>query len=161
MSGHPSDALFEEVLFEGGRGVLVVPPRHRPADAVRRVLVCWRNAREAARAVAEALPFLETATKVTILMVDPEPKKLDTDNAPTADIAKHICRFGAPVDVSVVERQGRDVSDVILDQARRASADLIVTISGALLTRFSRAIPADHLVNQFLAELPGQRIGAQ
>lgn len=117
--------LFEAVLFESGRSVLVVPPNHRPADAIRRVLVCWRNTREAARAVAEAMPFLEKATKITILVVDPE-KKADNTGEPTADIAKHISRYGAPVEVSIAQSQGRDVSEVILEQARKASADLIV-----------------------------------
>jgi nucleotide-binding universal stress UspA family protein len=120
------DSLFEAVLFEGGRSVLVVPPNHRPADAIRRVLVCWRNTREAARAVAEAVPFLEKATKITILMVDPDQKKTDGNSQPAADIAKHISRYGAPVEVTTAESQGRDVSDVILEQARRISADLIV-----------------------------------
>ncbi|KLK92266.1 hypothetical protein AA309_14805 [Microvirga vignae] len=120
------DSLFEAVLFEGGRSVLVVPPNHRAADAIRRVLVCWRDTREAARAVAEAAPFLAKATKITILVVDPEQKETDSNNQPTADIAKHISRYGAPVEVSIVQSQGRDVSDVILEQARRTSADLIV-----------------------------------
>ncbi|PVE23376.1 universal stress protein [Microvirga sp. KLBC 81] len=119
------NSLFEAVLFEGGRSVLVVPPNHRPADALRRVLVCWHNSREAARAAAEAVPFLEKATKITILVVDPE-HKADGNSQPAADIAKHISRYGAPVEVTTAESQGRDVSDVILEQARRTSADLIV-----------------------------------
>lgn len=119
------DALFEAVLFEGGRSVLVVPPNHRPADSIRRILVCWRNTREAARAVAEAVPFLQKATKVTILAVDPDTRK-GTGSEPTADIAKHISRYGAPVEVSIARSEGRDISEVILDQARRTSSDLIV-----------------------------------
>jgi nucleotide-binding universal stress UspA family protein len=119
-------SLFEAVLFEGGRGVLVVPPGHRPADAIRRILVCWRDTRETSRAIAEAAPFLARATKTVILTVDPEPKTGGDGSEPTADIAKHISRYGAPVEVSVVRSQGRDVSDVILEQARRISADLIV-----------------------------------
>ena len=118
-------SLFEAVLFGGGRGVLVVPPGSRPADAIRRVLVCWRDTREAARAVAEAVPFLEKATKVTILSVDPEQKD-GGKSEPLADIARHISRCGAPVEVTIEQSQGRDVSDVILEQARRTSADLIV-----------------------------------
>ncbi|WP_445503515.1 universal stress protein [Microvirga sp. G4-2] len=120
------DSLFEAVLFEGGRSILIVPPQHRPADTIRRVLVCWRNTREAARAVAEAVPFLEKATKITILVVDPDQEKTDGNSQPTADIAKHISRYGAPVEVTIAQSQGRDVSDVILEQARRTSADLIV-----------------------------------
>jgi nucleotide-binding universal stress UspA family protein len=120
------DDLFEAVLFGGGRSVLIVPPNHRPADAIRRILVCWRDTREAARAVAEAAPFFEKATKITILTVDPEQAKEGRTAEPTADIARHISRFGAPVEANIVQSQGRDVSEVILDQARKTSADLIV-----------------------------------
>jgi len=120
------NVLFESVLFEGGRGVLVVPPGHRPSDAIRRVLVCWRNTREAARAVAEAAPFLQKATKVTILAVDPEPQTDGAQSEPTADIAKHISRYGAPVEVSIAQSEGRPIGEVIQDHARRTSADLIV-----------------------------------
>lgn len=120
------DIVFEAVLFEGGRSILVVPPGYRPPDAIRRVLVCWRDSREAARAVAEAAPFLNKATKVTVLAVDPETKKDTGKSQPTADIAKHVSRCGAPVEVHSVQSLGRDIGDVILDQARRISADLIV-----------------------------------
>jgi len=120
------DTLFETVLFGGGRGILTVPPGHRPADAIRRILVCWRDTREAARAAAEAAPFFEKATKITILMVDPEQSQKGERTEPVTDIAKHICRFGAPVETKVAQSEGRDVSEVIVDQARRISADLIV-----------------------------------
>lgn len=120
------NVLFETVLFEGGRGVLVVPPDHRPSDAVRRVLLCWRNTREAARAAAEAAPFLQKATKVTILAIDPEAGKDGGQSEPAADIARHISRYGAPVEVSIVQSEGRPVGEVILDQAHRTSTDLIV-----------------------------------
>ncbi len=120
------DAAFEAVLFEGGRSVLVVPPGHRPPDVIRRVLVCWRNTREATRAVAEAACFLEKATKITILTVDPDQKKGADKTEPSADIAKHISRFGPPVEVSIAPSEGRAIGEVILERARRASADLIV-----------------------------------
>jgi nucleotide-binding universal stress UspA family protein len=118
-------SLFEAVLFGGGRSVVVVPPNSRPGNAIHRVLVCWRNTREAARAVAEAVPFLEKATKVTILSVDPE-QKGDGRSDPLVDIARHISHYGTPVEVAIEQSQGRDVSDVILEQARTMSADLIV-----------------------------------
>lgn len=120
------DNLFETVLFEGGRSILVVPPNRPPADAIRRVLVCWRDTREAARAVAEASPIIAQAARTLILIVDPEHPRDGSQNAPAADIAKHLGRLGTSVEVCAVESQDRRVSEVILDQARRMSADLIV-----------------------------------
>jgi nucleotide-binding universal stress UspA family protein len=118
--------LFETVLFASGRGILVVPPNRRPADAIRRVLVCWRDTREAARAVAEASPIIAKAARTVVLVIDPEPARDGSQSAPAADIAKHLDRLGTSVEVNTIESQGREVSEVILDQARRLSADLIV-----------------------------------
>jgi nucleotide-binding universal stress UspA family protein len=120
------NSLFETVLFGSGRSILAVPQGRQPADAIRRVLVCWRDTREAARAVAEATPFIESATRVVLLTVDPETRTGAEREDPTADIAKHISRYGAPVEVSIEQSRGRDISEVILDQARKISADLIV-----------------------------------
>jgi len=121
-----SNDLFGAVLFESGRGVFVVPPGRRPSDAIRRILVCWRDTREAARAVAEAAPFIEKAARTTVLIVDPESPRDNRPSEPGADIARHLGRSGTSVEVHVVASEGRGIGDVILDQARRASADLIV-----------------------------------
>ena len=43
--------VFEAVLFESGRGMFVVPPAQPPSAAIQRILVCWRDTREAAPAV--------------------------------------------------------------------------------------------------------------
>ncbi|WP_230529811.1 universal stress protein [Microvirga roseola] len=120
-------SLFEAVLFESGRGILVVPPGHRPPGSLRRVLVCWRDTREAARAVAEASPLIAKATRTVVLAIDPEPRKRDgVGSEPAADVAKHLTRLGTSVEVNLVESQNHETHEVILDQARRLSADLIV-----------------------------------
>jgi len=118
--------LFEAVLFESGRAILVVPPGRRPPEALRRVLLCWRDTRESARAVAESLPILVQATRTMILVVDPDPALDGARSEPAADIAKHLDRCGAKVEVTVAASQGHEVSQVILDHAARMSADLIV-----------------------------------
>jgi len=121
------DSLFEAVLFESGRGVLIVPPRRQPPDAFRRVLVCWRDTREAARAVAEASPVIARATRTVVLTIDAQSANSeDSASEPAADIAKHLDRLGTSVEVSRVESKGREIGEVILDQARRMSADLVV-----------------------------------
>ena len=120
------EGLFEAVLFESGHGVLVVPPCRRSSNGIRRVLVCWKDTREATRAVAEATPILEKAARTVILLVDPESPDNRGKSELAADLAKHLDRHGAQVEVVVIESQGRSVSDVILEQAGRISADLIV-----------------------------------
>lgn len=118
--------LFGAVLFESGRSIFVVPPGRRPSDAIRRVLVCWRDTREAARAVAEAAPFIGKAGRTVVLLVDAASSDGSGPSAPGADIARHLGRLGTSVEVQAVGSEGRGIADVILEQARRMSADLIV-----------------------------------
>jgi nucleotide-binding universal stress UspA family protein len=120
------NGLFEAALFEGGRGVYVVPPGRKPADAIRRILVAWRDTRETTRAVAEAMPLIETAARTSVVLVDPDTGAPDARREPEMDIARHLGRHGAKVEVHMIDRNGRPVGDVILEQARRLSADLVV-----------------------------------
>jgi nucleotide-binding universal stress UspA family protein len=122
----PWQELFEAVLFESGRAIYVVPPERGPADVVRRILVAWRDSREAARAVAEAAPLLAQATRTAVVLVDPATVVYGEKRAPEMDIAKQLNRYGTQVEVSLTESAGSTVGDVVLDQARRMSADLIV-----------------------------------
>jgi nucleotide-binding universal stress UspA family protein len=134
VMGRPYDAsgaskwkgLFDAVLFEGGRGIYLVPPGHKPADAIRRILVSWRDTRETARAVGEATSFIEKATRTVVVLVNPDVGASDEKREPGMDIARHLDRHGTKVEVTMLESEGQPVSQVILDQARRVSADLIV-----------------------------------
>ena len=121
-----STDLFEAVLFESGRGLYVVPPERRPPDAIRRVLVAWRDTREAARALAEAMPFIANATRTEILVIDAEKDGSSQKVTPELDVARHIGRYGTSVEINMRQSGGRPVSEVILEQAHRMPADLIV-----------------------------------
>jgi nucleotide-binding universal stress UspA family protein len=118
--------LFEVVLFGGGRSIYLVPPDRRPPDTIRRVLVAWRDTREAARALAEAAPLIATATRTGVVLVDPPAGSTDSMIATGTDVARHVSRLGSNVEVSVLQSGDRPVSEIILDQARRMPADLIV-----------------------------------
>jgi nucleotide-binding universal stress UspA family protein len=124
-NAHWSD-LVEAVLFGSRRGLFLVPPGRRPHGPIQTVLVAWQDTREAARAAGEALPFLQRATRTILVIVDLDNAGRDSKGAPGADIAKHLDRHGAKVEAREVASEGREVSEVLLDQARRMSADLIV-----------------------------------
>lgn len=59
----PSDFVFD-LLARSGRPALVVPFAGSFASVGRTVLIAWKASREAARAVASALPWLSSAHKV-------------------------------------------------------------------------------------------------
>jgi nucleotide-binding universal stress UspA family protein len=117
------DDLFEAVLFESGHAIYVVPPRRGPSDPIRRILIAWRDTVESARAIGGALPFLKEASRTAVIIVDAEP---DEGRELGADVARHLDRHGAKIEVVKVDSNGERVSEVLLHQARRMSADLVV-----------------------------------
>ncbi len=62
-------AVIEHLVAGAGRPVLVIPAAGDFPAVGRRVLVAWKNGREAARALHDALPILQQAEQVTVLAV--------------------------------------------------------------------------------------------
>ncbi len=116
LGGH----FVEEAVLESSRPVLVVPPVGEAQAVGRRVLVAWKDARDSARALADALPFLERAGRITVLTVDEE----GTGPASGADAIAYLERHGLKGEVVSVKDE--DAGHAILSQARKLKADLVV-----------------------------------
>lgn len=73
---HGIDALalqpIEQAALGAGGPVLLVPPGGFAADLGRKVLVGWNGRKEAARALKDALPFLQAAVAVEVVTVGGE-----------------------------------------------------------------------------------------
>jgi nucleotide-binding universal stress UspA family protein len=113
--------LVEAVLFGSGRALLLVPPGHHRQGPIQTVLVAWNGSRESARALREGLDFIGQATRTVVLVVDPPP-----DTMPWLEVEAHLARHDVVAEVITAESQDRHIADVILDEARRLSADLVV-----------------------------------
>lgn len=118
-------AVLEAALFKSGRPVLAIPPDWAGQSLGQRVLVAWSAKPQAARALADAAPFLEAAEAVTIVTVDAQPAPGATA-PPGLDIATHLARRGVKVELRQIDGLGREAQDAILDEARALNADLIV-----------------------------------
>ncbi len=117
-------SLSEDVIFASGRPTLLLP-QDWPADRLpRRIVVGWNGSREAARAIADAMPFLAAAEAVHLVVV-PEGKIRGLLGAdPGADISRHLARHG--VEVTLSQLPGEDAGSLLLDHAGRHDADLLV-----------------------------------
>jgi nucleotide-binding universal stress UspA family protein len=120
----PDDLLIEGALFESGRPAVVVPYIQKEGLKLDHILVCWDGSRNAARAIADSLPFLVRGKKVEIVMVRRGDGK--TDELPGADLGEHLARHGLTVEVKRLVAANLDVSDVILSYAADCAADFIV-----------------------------------
>lgn len=116
--------LVESLVLTSGRPIIILPPRSS-ASRVRRILVGWNAAREAVRAVADALPLLVRAEAVDVLVVDHQ-RHAGHGQEPGADIARHLVRRGVHVEVRRLSSGGEDVGHLLLSQAAAFGADLVV-----------------------------------
>lgn len=120
-------ALFNSILLESGRPVMVVPPNHRLRMPIRHVVVAWRPTREASRALHDAMPFLSAAESVDVLEIEPGPDaRRDDGPQPGADIAKHLARHGIKVSVVVRPQQDDTVSNALLGHCEQSGAQLLI-----------------------------------
>lgn len=114
--------LAEDVLVSSGRPLLMVPFIGAPDTIGEKVIVAWNASREASRAVADAMPILDSAREVEIFIASGN----DIGDLPGADIAAHLARHG--IDVTVYETPTNNVSvgDALLNRASETGADMIV-----------------------------------
>ena len=111
-------------LTIGGPGYVVPFIGTKPPG--KAVVLCWNASREAARAAADALPFLKAAQKVIVLVVNPTASAEGHGAEPGADAAAWLARHSAKVTVQRDVAPDADVERVILSRAADHGADLIV-----------------------------------
>jgi nucleotide-binding universal stress UspA family protein len=116
--------IVEGVLFGSGRGVLIVPDKNPVRQAIEHVTIAWNESREAAHAVAEAMPFLKNAREVTIIMVDPKPETMS--HPPGARLAQYLDHHGVKADLRIAHAHGYKVPEVLAREAEQDRTDLLV-----------------------------------
>ena len=114
--------MVDDLVVVSGRPVLVIPYIGAPKNFGKRVLLGWNASREAARAVSDAMPLLETAESVEVFAVEPR----GLGDAPGADIARHLARHGIKANANTAAGSDIEVGDVLLNRAADTGADLIV-----------------------------------
>jgi nucleotide-binding universal stress UspA family protein len=123
-TGPVEEIIAESALFDSGRPVIIVPYIQKAPLKLDRVMACWDGSRAAARAIADAIPILERAGHVEIVIVANERGKQDEIEG--ADMAAHLARHGLNVEVKRTALGDIDVADVILSHAADAGSDFIV-----------------------------------
>jgi len=116
----------EQVALASGRPVLIVPYAGRFDNVGRRIVIAWNSTREAARAVSDAMPFLESADLVNVLTIDPRERPDGHGELPGADIAVHLARHGVKAQIERTVSAGLPVGEVLLSRIADLGADLLV-----------------------------------
>ena len=87
-------------------------------------MLCWDGSRAASRAIGDAVPLLQKAGRVEVVIVTNERGKQDEIEG--ADMGEHLARHGLNIEVEQIVLGDIDVADVILSHAADAGTDFIV-----------------------------------
>ena len=116
----------EQTLLTTGRPVVVVPYAGAFLTIGQHIVVAWKATAEAARALADALPLLERAEKVTVLTVNPKRGGDTEPGLPVADIAQHLARHDVRVEAATTVADDIATGDVLLNYVADRGADFLV-----------------------------------
>ena len=122
---NPRMPPLESALFDAGRPVLIVP-KTAPKTIGRNVLVAWNRSTEQAHTNAFALPLLQRADKVTVLMVEGG----STTGPSAEEAALHLRRNGVKAEALTLKKSERSsaeaIGEITLEQAASLGCDLVV-----------------------------------
>jgi nucleotide-binding universal stress UspA family protein len=118
--------LGNAVLMRSGRPVLFVPFAAEDATPGQTVLVAWKDARESALALSQALPLIKRAQRVFVVTASPEA----TGPVRDALVEKQLMGWFERHEIEATFRRevapDLDAGNVLLSQAADLGADLIV-----------------------------------
>ncbi len=112
------------VVLKAGRPLLAVPPDIQSLTA-ERVVIGWKDTREARRAVRDSLPLLREASNVAIIEIA-EPQEQDQSQLRIEDVARYLTRHQVKLAKPPTPDAIGSVAGELLRVAREQKADLIV-----------------------------------
>ena len=92
-------SIPEDVLLSSGVPCLILPSMWTRSAVGTNVVIAWSASREAIRAVHDAMPILQAASKVTLFCADP---KSDGEHSDPSLIAGHLLRHGVDAKVDTL-----------------------------------------------------------
>jgi nucleotide-binding universal stress UspA family protein len=114
--------FVERLVIGAGRPILVLPFIGTAKLDFSEVLVGWDEGREAARAVFDALPFLQNAGRTRIVTIDTSAK----GSVPGAPLAESLDRHGIKAELTAVSSDGQSAGETLLRAASDYGAGLVV-----------------------------------
>jgi nucleotide-binding universal stress UspA family protein len=124
-AGFAGDLLYA-LLMQAGRPLLVVPHVGDYPVIGKHVLIAWKETRESARAVSDALPLLKRAEQVVVMPVA-SPEDSDSGGAQSgAGIVAWLAKHGIAAKVRAEVADDIDVGNLLLSRASDLATDLLV-----------------------------------
>jgi nucleotide-binding universal stress UspA family protein len=115
----------DQVILSSGRPVLLIPYTYDGEEMGKRILVAWDGSSRATRAVHDAMPILQAADQVTVMVANPE-GETRIGQEPGAQIATHLVRHGVKAEAAHITNTDVKSGELLLSRAADMSADMIV-----------------------------------
>ena len=122
------------VLMQSAHPVLIVPFASQSIKPFSRALIAWDASMTATRAVTGALPLLQTASVVDVVVFNASAQDEAHGEVPGSDLALYLARHGVSVNV-ISRRTDIDIGNALLSLCADQGADLLV-MGGYGHTRF-------------------------
>ncbi|MEX0318235.1 MAG: universal stress protein [Ruegeria sp.] len=123
--GAEAEPIVEAAMFDGHAPVLVVPDEAQAFSKPGTILIGWNEGVEAMRAIRRALPFLQAAETVRIVVIDPPQHGPDRSD-PGGMLSQMLSRHGVRCEIDVLSKTMTRVSDILNRHAADTDADMIV-----------------------------------
>ena len=115
----------DHVILSAGRPVLIIPYTYQGEKIGKRILVAWDGSSRATRAVHDAMPFLEAAEQVTVMVANPDGEnRIGVE--PGARITEHLKRHGVTATADHIINTDVQPGELLLSRAADMGADMIV-----------------------------------
>ncbi|WP_420568535.1 universal stress protein [Thalassovita sp.] len=119
------EPVIEAALFDGKVPVLMLPDGKPPMTQAKTISIAWNESNESLMAVRAALPYLQAAESVHVVVIDP-PTHGPTRSDPGGLLSQYLARQGVRAEIDVLAKTMPRVSDVLLRHAADTKTDLVV-----------------------------------
>ena len=120
------EKTLEALIFESGRPVLIFPEELSGDLAAKfdHVSIAWDNSPQAARAVADALPLLQSAKTIRVLTATDSGTAAELESG--AALARHLAEHGVKAIFETAKIDGSSVGKVFEAYVKANRIDLLV-----------------------------------
>jgi len=138
------------ILMESGRPVLLVPERRESAKPLgHKTVIAWNGSPECVRAVAAALPLLQSGRTTIVSDFHKNPKKFPLG---PQDLADYLARHGINAKPVLLNQKNVRSALAILQQVKKADANLLVM--GGFSHSRARELILGGVINYMLGKAP-------
>ncbi|HUF21911.1 MAG TPA: universal stress protein, partial [Burkholderiales bacterium] len=116
--------VAETLVFDAGRPVLLLPKEGAAGHQFNKVVVGWDGGRSAARALADAIPWLARARSVTVVVITGE-KPVQAQQH-LGELQRHLDLHDVAAECVEEPADGLDAGSALLRYCDKVAAELLV-----------------------------------